>query len=260
MGVAKNWGFVDRLVPLAALLLGIVGLIRDCGHEEALDNLSHTTSALEYRPLLKVVGAPRVLEFTLESEELTLEDLSRTSQSDSITDINSTLHVKLRFSVLNVGDAVARIHSIAIADSGTGEDLVRARIREGDLSRFQLLPDSSYFRTEAIAPGDSAYFDESLTIRFADQNSFTIHFLIFYLNDVDALYDTYHWARFGMREVLFRPEFRIYGGQLQMRLVSASDEFRNFIEFVDDKETYQFYDKRAGKKLRAELADWAADL
>jgi hypothetical protein len=245
-------------VPLAALALGVVGLIRDCKQENRLDELNHGMTALQYRPLLKVVGTPDVLSYELEGQPFRTDTLLKATESDSVLDIYARLTVDLRFAVVNDGNAVARIYSIVLTDSSSGADLARRRILNSDFSGFKLVPDSSYFRTESVTPGDTAYFNESYRVNFSDKSTFTLHFLILYQNEMKALYDTYHWARFSTREIWFRNYYRIEKGRLQIRSVPRGDDLRKFLQFVDGNESYYAYDRSEAGAVQENLQTWAA--
>lgn len=255
--MGRDW--VNGAVSVAALALAVLGFVRNCSQEDKIDQLSYETMALEHRPLLKIAGNPTVLGFKFSSESISMDTLLNAPIGDSIIDIYGDLTLNLRFAVFNEGNAVAHISAFAVADTTSGDALARRMILSGDHSRMKLLPDSSYYRERSIPPGDTGYFEVDHVVRFSDSGSFTIHFLLLYQNDMSAIFDTYHWARFRTGEMLFRNEYRIHNGQFQFRPVLQHEDERGFLSFVDANESFYAYDRDESRALKRNIRNWVLE-
>jgi hypothetical protein len=230
----------------AAIVLAIIVFVRDCSQNKRIEELGYISNALQFRPILQVLGSPRIYSYEIQSDRVALPNFSTAPEStDSIQDINASLriHAKLRF--VNAGNAIANVYAFVWADTSSGSPMIRADLLNRTLreQRFVPSPDTDYFYIKDIRPGDTCDFQIAHDVRFFIEQKFTMHFLLLYGNEAGGLFDTYYWARFTTMPILWKAEFAIIDGKLAYRVGVDRKQLREFLTLCDQNISWKVYSK-----------------
>jgi len=232
-----------------ALVLGCIGIIRDCAQDDKLSELTYLANASQYRPIIKVIGEPRIISYQIDQGKMAVKDIITPDSSGVIRDVPAKIKLDLKFTMVNKGTALARIYAYVFGDTTTGIDHIRQIIKNGDTSRINIAEDSSFFNLTELPIGDTTQFEVSHWIKYVNTNSFTIHLFVLYANEMNVLFDSYYWARYNLSELITTPEFRIQNGTLQFRFVAVKGSFKDFIRLIDANQSTNVYSKDYGDKI-----------
>jgi len=235
-----------------ALILSVIGLFKDCHQDEQLKSITYWNNALQFRPLLKVLNPPQLTHFKLSGPKMAIRDLMGIGKTERDTiDINVETSVTFQTVFVNNGSSIAKIHSIVITDTTSGDANIRRKILSMDTAKINLDKDTLYFFPRELAIGDSMVIEKNETIQFVENKSFTIHVLVFYSNEMDIMYDTYYWARYETKDMITKPEFRMVGNILQYRFVTVNGSFTDHIKFKDGSQSTRVYSKEESDKIKS---------
>jgi hypothetical protein len=240
-------------IAVGALIISIIGLVCDHCQNKKIEDLDYKNKALEFRPLLKIVGIPKIDSFELKSYKKVdmREFLDSSDTTERFVDIPSILTINLKLNMVNAGNSIAAVYAEFWSDTLSGSDKIRdilldKKLREHRLSKSPII---DYFRFKEIQPGETTDFEFSHTVKFLEEDKFTMHFLFLYKNEAGALYDTYYWARYTTTPIVGVPEFAVINGQLAFRMKFAKTEFTEFLKLLDQNMASKTYPRTEAEDI-----------
>jgi len=236
----------------AAIALAIIVFVRDCSQNKKIEELGYVSNALQFRPLLQVLGTPRIYSYEIQTDRVALPDFSAAPEStDSIQDITASLRIHARLLFVNAGNAIANVYAFIWADTSSGSAIIRADLLNRTLreQRFIASPDTDYFYVKDIRPGDTCDFQIAHDVRFLTEQKFTMHFLLLYSNEAGGFFDTYYWARFTAIPIVWKTEFAIIDGKLAYRVGIDRKQFREFLTLCDQNTSWRVYSKAEAEDI-----------
>jgi hypothetical protein len=229
-----------------AIALAIIVFVRDCSQNKKIEELGYVSNALQFRPLLQVLGTPQIYSYEIQTDRVAIPNFSAAPEStDSIQDIAASLRIYARLLFVNAGNAIANVYAFIWADTSSGSATIRAILQDRKLREqsFVAFTDTDYFGIKDIRPGDTCDFRIAHDVRFVTKQKFTMHFLLLYRNEAGGLFDTYYWARFTTVPILWKTEFAINDGKLAYRVGVDRKQFREFLTLCDHNTSWRVYSK-----------------
>jgi hypothetical protein len=241
-------------VSVAALVLATFVSVRDCSQNKRIEDLDYNSKAMEYRPRLDIVGNPQITSVGIAGEKkIATRDLLDTSQnSDTFIDIPCSLTVDTKLCIVNSGNSLAEVYAYTWEDTLSGNAQLRYRLLNKKLREngFVLSPTTDYFTIQDIKPGDTSYFKLSHKANFVKENSFTMHFLLLYKNEVGVLYDTYYWARYDVTPIMSKLEvLAINNKPVAVRSVPQEIKLLEFLKLRDHNTSWRKYSKAEAEDI-----------
>lgn len=138
----KLSGFLRRLSPgewfsAVAAMAACISLVIDCCQDSRLDDLEYRGNRLEYRPVLKVVGTPTIRSFSLQmNRPIRVAELAGANE-DTI-DVPFDLTLTSDLTIVNQGNAIARMVGRVYTDRDTGGAVIRDILRDPEKRRHLL--------------------------------------------------------------------------------------------------------------------------
>ncbi len=243
----KDW--VSLSGVLISLIFSSIALSRGCSQDKKIEELSYIDRALEYRPCLDVIGSPEIDSFELASEKMPVSKLYD-SRSDTI-DIHSFLTIHAKLKVVNVGNSRARVYAFTWQDTLSGEPKIRELLLDKKARKkgIKVSPFLDYFWLREVRPGDTTSFVVSHTVRFVEENKFTMHFLFLYENESHILYDTYYWARYTMNPIVVKPELIVINGPLTQHMLLDKNQLAKYLELHEHNTSSEVYSRKEAEDI-----------
>ena len=247
-----NIKFSDCVSVLALLLAAFV-FIRDCSQDKKIQELNYWTSAMQFKPFLKVVGNPIITAFQFEGDsKFATRDIFNASDTTiKFIDIHCTLTIDFKLNIMNEGNTIADVYAILWSDTLKGRDKMRDLLfnkdtRERELGRPII---GDYLTLKSVPAGDTVDYEMTHTVRFFEENDFMMHFLFLYRNEVGTLYDTYYWACYNATPILGKVEFAIIEGKLVSRVAVEKAQFKDFLKLYDHATSSKTYSKSQAEDI-----------
>jgi len=253
----KDW--VSLFAVLISLIFSSIALIRGCSQDKKIEELNYTSKALEFRPCLDVIGSPEIDSFELASEKMPVSKLYE-SRSDTI-DIRSFLTIHAKLKVANVGNSRARVYAFAWQDTLSGEPKIRELLldKKAREKGIKVSPFLDYFWLREVGPGDTTSFDVSHTIRFVEENKFTMHFLFLYENESHVLYDTYYWALYITNPIVVKLGPVVAIGKLTLIRALDKNQFEKYLKLHDHNSSSKIYSREEAEDILGFLRSEAGE-
>ena len=226
--------------------------IRNCSQNKKIEDLDYTSKALQFRPMLDVIGNPEITSSEFTTDKITVSDLLNTQENmDSIRDIGATIKINAKLNFVNKGNAIAKISEIIWCDTLSGSDEIRKYLFNKKLREemFKEYPDSDYYKITDVSPGDTCVFNISRSVVFVSDEKFTLHFLLLYHNEAGSFFDTYYWARYIIKPIIYKNEFAYINGKLAYRLICDRAQFKECLKIYDHHISWRAYSKDESKDI-----------
>jgi hypothetical protein len=192
---------------------------------------------------LRVVGKPEV-------KRVTLEGTVQISDNKVVNrNVSARLTIETRIRVRNDGNTNAKFMFHAVTDSLSGVPEMRNIMLGRDLSKkanLMLSMSNEHYETKDILPGKEDTFEGITKVDNIKDDQFTIHYWLVYNNEAGNVYNTYYWARFATKKTVIYPQADSY--TIQQALL-------NSVEFVDDNQSYECYNRLDSGRLRSFYLD-----
>jgi len=249
----KLFNNLKLYVALGAFLLGIVSFVRDCSQDISIEESNYMNMAMKFRPDLKVVNSPEIISFELASTDKISVSEFYDSQSDTI-DIHSSLTIKAKLNLVNVGNARAKVYAFGRMDTLSGDPKIRELLlnKKGREHSMKFAPISDYFWIKDVKPDDTTCFNLSHAIKFIEDSKFTVHFIFLYENDVGVLYDTYYWANYTSTPLVLKlPEKGLMDTKGNLIFTSKVDksQVKEFFKLSDQNISSKIYSKKEAEDI-----------
>jgi len=238
------------IIPILALVLSIVAFVRDCSQDKYFADWDYMTEAARERPQICLNGEPYISEM-LETSKIAVKDIVESMQSndDSIPTLSTKLKLEITWvlPIKNKGTSIARRYVRITSDSISQLPILRNII-------FQPPNKSNIICTESekvseMLPGDTEELTTIQHVQFFDtSNTFTLHALFLYENELGMLYDTYIWATYRIRDFGL---FIGLDGKGRIGYKFDPSDLKNRIQQVGTaNDSYYIYNKKEAKEIR----------
>jgi hypothetical protein len=236
-------------ISTLAILIALFGQLRDCSQNRKINKLEYEVNSLNFKPVIKV-------------EQIMLsnfrEKFEAQSSKDSLTDTltiieNYKINTDITFFLKNVGNSKAKLIAAICTDTLSGNDIIKKSVLEKGLKGTTLKQNDYYLYLELL-PNETKTLKFNKTIGFVGKESFTIHLLLLYQNDLDVLYDTYYWARFYKKEII--PTYLVDSTVSTITGVQFSKKSLNgHLKFIDDNNAYSIYSEKESGEVLNKLSE-----
>lgn len=176
------------------------------------------------------------------------------SDKNRIPLIKTQFELHVVFYITNSSDNTCTLTAEIYNDSLSGIDFLRERILNKKEKRFKYSDNNTFFRIIEIKKNDTIKIEHTYKLRSIHDNSFTIHSLIFYQNEIGQLYDTYYWAKFKINDMIVSRHFDSISKK-EILLV-PKEQLDKLIELELDNNHSKSYDKKEKGKIINRIIGW----
>lgn len=196
---------IKNIVSGVPMIVALLSLVLGWCNSEKISNNEKQFRAFQYQPRLKPLGSPRIVSAIHESHPFVNNLKKILTDPDSIIPeihVPGTLIINGQVSLLNSGNALARIRGFALTDTNSFEPVIR-QLLTGSNQFFNNNIDEIEMLIEVL-PGDTVTQDFSIKIAFFDSNRFILHLIVLYENEFENLYDTYTWNKYLAKDIAYQ--------------------------------------------------------
>lgn len=222
-----------------AIIISAISLIYSSSQDKKIRKIQYELNAINYQPIIKVDS----IEITSFNEKIdSAVVVGELNDSTGLMNVYTRIFANVTFHLKNVGNTNAKIRAALCVDTISGNDKLRELFfKDGN----KIIPDSSendFYTYRQLQPNDIDKMAFETEIKFVKDEIFAIHFLIFYENDLDILYDTYYWAKFQKRTLLTRmtPIAERDKNNKPQMIINKNLS----LKFVDNNIAYKTYSKK----------------
>jgi len=222
-----------------AVVVSVVSFFYSSSQDKKISKIQYELNAINYKPIIKVDS----IEIGSFNEDIdSAEFVGEYNDSTGLINLYSRFFANVTFHLKNIGNTNAKIRAALCTDTISGNDRLRELFfKDGD----KIIPDSSkndFYLYRQLQPNDVDKIEFETEIKFVKDETFAIHLLIFYENDLDILYDTYYWAKFQKRTIVvrMRPIEERDKNNKQQLVIDKNQS----LNFVDDNIAYKTYLKK----------------
>ena len=240
-------------ISIGALFVSIItlwilynGIRRTSDFNDDLKETNYKLASVEYRPRIRFFN-PQVSQIDIKVDSIPPK--LNTNIQDSIIGVNATISLQLKVYYTNIGNSTAKMLDIFIADTISNEQVIKDAIQfleknNTDSLNLSSTPDPNIELTLI----DTLHIDIEHKIQFISNNSFTIHILAFYKNDIEQVFDTYYWIYYKTNDIVIpNPS---YSRKKYLDFINKNGkEFLRIIEYKDENNYSSAYSKEESSKF-----------
>jgi len=220
---------------------------RDTQQDQKVERLEYKNDSMNYRPRLEIIAYPFI-------ESIALKPIS-IKPADEFLNAYSKLRFRAELKFKNTGNSTGRVLALIHADTLSGDDNIRAILLSDrrKTAKFNITPWKEFFPIKEILPSDTTTFKIDHEFDFVSNAQAVFHFLIFYENELNNLYDTYYWARFKLNPVIAgsMKHTMIDSAKMLIRtdVAFARKDLQNAILFQDGNQSMYLYNKQERSEI-----------
>lgn len=194
-----SWSELAVTISILAFGLSIIAFIRDCNQNSNMKQISQQINSLQYKPILKPIGEPKIVESKIISEGKSMQEILDLIDSSSVdtptiaTGAKIELTTKMTF--VNEGASLARNVAYLSCDTITNYPRLREILRnpqkwknKGHYEKIDKINESQ--------PGDTIEVHSKYDLKFMENGNIELHYLLLYENELGTFYDTYVWCNY----------------------------------------------------------------
>ncbi len=233
---------ISSIGVLFAIIFSVISLYHSCDNKKSIEKIN----SVNYRPRIEVINYPKVrmTSDTLKSELITLRE-------SGTLDIPIYIKVSFEAEIINSGNSTAILQLLLWADTTSVNSLLREKVLEKQLSNIEVF--DPFFQNDLLPEmADTVKVFIEKNIQFTLNETFTLHMLFIYENELDNIYDTYYWAQFSCKPIiipiskyLVTKEQKVIGF-MGVTTVAEKDIF----EFIQSKSSFHNYFDREEKAIK----------
>jgi hypothetical protein len=242
---------ITRIVSIMALATAIIFnsylCYRNTQQDQKVEGLEYKNDSMNHRPRLEIIAYPFI-------ESIAFKPVSIKAAGEFLN-----AYSKLRFRVTlkfkNTGNSTGRVLALIHADTLSGYDNIRAILLSDrrNTAKFNVTPWKEFFPIKEILPSDTTIFEIDHELDFVSNAQAVFHFLIFYENELNNLYDTYYWARFRLNPVIvgIMKHTMIDSAKMLIKtdVAFARRDLQNAIIFQDGNQSMYLYNKEERSEI-----------
>lgn len=242
---------ITRIISIMALATTIIFnsylFYRNIQQDQKVESLEYKNDSMNYRPRLEILAYPFI-------ESIALKPVS-IKPAGEFLNAYSKLRFRAELKFKNTGNSTGRVLAIIHADTLSGYDNIRAILLSDrrNTAKFNIARWKEFFPIKEILPSDTATFKIDHEFDFVSNAQAVFHFLIFYENELNNLYDTYYWARFKLNPVIVgsMKNTMIDSAKMLIRtdVAFARRDLQNAIIFQDGNQSMDLYNKHERNEI-----------
>lgn len=242
--VKKHWTDIASFSLTAfSVLIGTWAFVKSCNNERDLSEANYKLAAIEHRPMIRFYN-PKLTGLTLKLD--TISGATANFKNDTI-DVKSRLQATIKLSYKNIGNSNAKILGYILTDTITDLPVLKSydkkRVHDRQTSNDSIFSKHEY---QELAVLDSSHITFTHTIQFIDNNSFVIHFIIYYKNELGHQYDTYYWLKGKLNNFGF---IQTVDPKTQSPIFILDEkEFWRIVKFAEENNYSSPYDRDQAKE------------
>lgn len=199
----KHWkDIVSLSLTTLSVIIGTWAFVKSCNNENKIEEADYKIASVDHRPIIRI-HSPLLINLK------PIIDTNGNSRKQTETDVlevklNLRLTIKLQFK--NIGNSKAKILGYLLTDTITDRPIIKDHIKNNARKKRNLI-DSIFvkYNYHELAVNDSSCVSFSRTLQFIKDNTFVIHFIIYYENELGQRYDTYYWLKGQLKDFGIRP-------------------------------------------------------
>lgn len=229
----------------ALIIISVIGFFRDCSQDNRINKLQYELNANNYKPIIQV-------------DSVTLTDIYETlrpiniqkniEDTSSTIDVKSNFKTKITFHLENIGNSNAKIVASILIDTISGNEKIRETMFNKNIPFKIDTSGIDFYEKLQIQQQKKKDIIFSHEVNFFVNNTFTMHLLIIYYNDMGMLYDTYYWVRFKKKDLNFTAIVDTWNNNI-VGLKIEKNDLNNYLQRIDDNNTYKIYSLKEKKKI-----------
>ncbi len=221
-----------------AIIISVISLVYSSSQDRKIRKIQYDLNAISYKPIINV-DSIEIVSFNENFDSAVF--VGGLNDSTGLINVYSNINAKVIFYLKNSGNTNARIKAALCVDTISGDDKLRELFFKEGAEMILDSTNNDFYQFRQLQPNDVDIMEFETEIKFIKNETFAIHFLIFYENDLDILYDSYYWAKFQKRTLItgMRPiNEKSNDNKLQMVM-----DKQQSVSFIDDNIAFKTYSK-----------------
>ena len=208
---------------------------------------------MKFKPIIKLSNKPDVVSFNIKFNPSKLEEITsnKNLSSNELIELDAQLSLKFKMNIFNDGYQKASLILNFIADTLTDVDFMRDVIltKRIDKIEYKNIPAPNYMINE-LQPGDATELSFNHNIQFFRDRKFTIHYILFYENELGILYDTYFWFVFKMNTLHIQEDFKKVNSDIYHRYAVTDKSANEVFSCEVNRSSYKKYSNTEKETVR----------
>lgn len=225
-------------ISVGAIVISISAIFYDAFQNREIDKLQYDLNGLNYKPIIKV---DNILLTSFEEKTDSIIFQGELNNSTGFVKMNTRIETNITFELKNIGNSNARIIAAFCIDTVSGDDKLRELIYRKGLNPIKDSSNNEFYSHWQLQPGESDKLRFHKSIDFVKDETFAVHLLLFYKNDLDMLYDTYYWAKFQKKDLLI--DFMVDTTTGQILHAKLANDKNEYVKYIDQNVAYKVYSK-----------------
>lgn len=219
-----GWGEVFAIVAIAFTL---VTFVRGCNFEKNIEKLNFIEQANQYRPHIIFETSSHIAEMYMTIDSFYI-------QSEHYNVLQGSLNIKAILDLKNIGNVKANLQYFLCTDSLSPYEINR-NLFFGSYVFDEIASNKFFNRTFEILPNETKSFTMEKSISLPNDTSFCLHITILYSNDLNNVFDSYHWFHYKYNaEKILKDDTKYYKGKKDYYDL-------NLIQLFDQNPTSKIY-------------------
>lgn len=235
---------IDIGLTSLAIIISVISLVYSSSQDRKIRKIQYELNAISYKPIVNV-DSVEIVSFNEDLDSAVF--VGELNDSTGLINIYSNIHANVIFHLKNIGNTNATIIAALCVDTISGDDKLRELFFKEGAKMILDSTNNDFYQFRQLQPNDVDKMQFETEIKFVKNETFAIHFLIFYENDLDILYDSYYWAKFQKRTLITRMRpINERGKDNKLQMVMDK---KQSVDFVDDNIAYKTYSKMEKKEF-----------
>ena len=244
---ADKINFVGIIV---ALTFSVINLCSNSAQNKRLAALDYQSNAVNFQPKLVISKEPIEYKLFIDSTlvKFSMRDFFIRNSTEDYPIFNADANIQgyVKFKITNTGNSIAKLQFVIQSDTTDAIEYLRRHFFDKSFSKKVKVSQFSSFTQSELLPNavDTLQLKFDVNIKYITDNSFTLHFLIFYENELGNYYDTYYWVQFNVKDILFPRPFDQINGKIIPKPINFKIAFKDIINYSKQKVSYTIYTKQ----------------
>ena len=226
-------------ISVFAIIISIAAFTYDAFQNKRINKLQYDLNALNYKPIIKV---DNILLTSFKERTDSLIFQGELNDSTGLLKMNSKIETNITFDLKNIGNTNARIIAAFCIDTVSGDDKLRELIYRQGMNHVLDTSNNEFYSYWQLQPNESDKLRFHKTIDFVKNETFAIHLLLLYKNDLDILYDSYYWAKFQKKDLIV--DFMVDTTNGQLIWAKLVNDKKEYVKYIDQNVAYKVYTEK----------------
>jgi len=241
---------INLSFTLIAIIISLIAISIDWRQNIRLDKLQYELNSLNFKPVIEVSDV-FLTSFRERFDSITF--LADKVDSTGLIKMKSEIETDITFNIKNIGNSNAKIVAAFCIDTISGDDKLRELIYREGLTHKYDSSNNEFYSFQQLQPKYKDKLKFHKKIDFVNNETFAIHLLVLYKNDMGILYDSYYWAKFQKKDLLI--DFIVDSRNGQIVYSKIVGDMRDYVKFIDENIAYKIYTKEEKENFELLLDD-----